>query len=120
MAGMAFLLLGTTHSPFSSLVLLSLAAIGANSSLGPFWALPNQFLTGYSAAAGIALINSLGNLGGLVGPYVVGAITSRTGNLHWGLALAGSALCLSAMLVLLLPSATRRLPQQRATSTAQY
>jgi len=110
-AGIAFLLLGATNSPFSSLVLLSLAAIGVESSLGPFWALPNQFLTGYSAAAGIALINSLGNLGGFVGPYVVGAITSRTGDLHWGLALAGIALFLSAMLVLLLPSATRRPPQ---------
>src|SRR5262249_27660707 len=66
--GVALLLLGTTPSPFFSVTLLCLLAVGVFSCLSPFWALPSEFLTGYSAAAGIALINSIGNLSGLVGP----------------------------------------------------
>jgi MFS transporter, ACS family, tartrate transporter len=75
--------------------------------MGPFWTLPSEFLTGFSAAAGIALINSVGNLGGLVGPYIIGAIAMRTGNLYGGLALAGIFSFISAMLVLLLPRKVR-------------
>jgi ACS family tartrate transporter-like MFS transporter len=106
-AGTALALLGTTRSPFFSLALLCLLAVGVYSSFGPFWTLPSEFLTGFSAAAGIALINSVGNLGGFVGPYIIGAIAMRTGNLHAGLALAGVPLFLSATLVLLLPRKAR-------------
>jgi ACS family tartrate transporter-like MFS transporter len=102
-AGTSLALLGTTRSPFYSVVLLCLLAAGIYSSFGPFWALPSEFLTGYSAAAGIALINSVGNLGGFAGPYTIGAIATRTGNLYAGLAIAGVALFMSATLVLLLP-----------------
>jgi hypothetical protein len=84
-------------------ILLTFLAIGLYGFMGPFWALPNEFLTGFSAAAGIALINSVGNLSQLVGPYMIGAIAMRTGNLYAGLALAGVPLFLSATLVLLLP-----------------
>ena len=75
--------------------------------MGPFWTLPSEFLTGFSAAAGIALINSVGNLGGLVGPYVIGTIAMRTGHLYAGLAIAGVPLFISATLVLLLPRKVR-------------
>jgi MFS transporter, ACS family, tartrate transporter len=102
-AGTALVLLGTTRSPVYSVLLLSLLGIGAYSFLAPFWAFPNEFLTGFSAAAGIALINSVGNLGGLAGPYLIGAIAVRTGNIYAGLAIAGVALFVSATLVLLLP-----------------
>jgi ACS family tartrate transporter-like MFS transporter len=102
-AGLALGLLGTTRSPFYSVILLTFLAIGLYGFMGPFWALPNEFLTGFSAAAGIALINSVGNLSQLVGPYMIGAIAMRTGNLYAGLALAGVPLFLSATLVLLLP-----------------
>jgi len=103
MAGLALGLLGITRSPFYSVILLTLLAIGLYGFMGPFWALPNEFLTGFSAAAGIALINSVGNLSQLVGPFMIGAIAMRTGNLYAGLALAGVPLFLSATLVLLLP-----------------
>jgi ACS family tartrate transporter-like MFS transporter len=103
MGAAALVLLGTTRSPFYSTALLCVLAAGVCSSLGPFWALPSEFLTGFSAAAGIALINSVGNLGGLVGPYMIGAIAMRTGNLYRGLAIAGVPLFISATLVLLLP-----------------
>jgi MFS transporter, ACS family, tartrate transporter len=107
MAGIALALLGTTRSPIYSVVLLSVLAIGVFSVLGPFWALPSEFLTGFSAAAGIALINSLGNLSQLAGPYMIGAIAMRTGNLYAGLAIVGVPLFLSAILVLLLPRRAR-------------
>lgn len=75
--GVALMLLGTPRSPYFSVALLSLVVIAAYSSMGPFWALPNEFLTGFSAAAAIALINSIGNLGGFVGLYAIGAIVGR-------------------------------------------
>ncbi len=101
----SLVLLGTTatSSVFLAVALWSLAASGINSLLGPFWSLPNEFLTGFSAAAGIAFINSIGNLGGFAGPYAMGAISRKTGSFHGGLVLAGISLFMSAMLVLALP-----------------
>jgi len=74
--------------------------------LPPFWSMPNEFLSGFSAAAGIALINSFGNIGSFVGPYVMGAINQRTGSLHGGLLFAGISLFTSAMLILALRRTT--------------
>ena len=91
------------HSPAISIALLTVMAAGIYSFLGPFWALPNQFLTGYAAASGIALINSVGNLGGFVGPYAIGSLTRWTGSMFWGLAFAGVSLVLAALLVICLP-----------------
>jgi ACS family tartrate transporter-like MFS transporter len=109
MAGIALALLGTTRSPFYSVTLLTFLAVGVYSLLGPFWALPSEFLTGFSAAAGIALVNSVGNLSQLAGPYMIGAIAMRTGNLYAGLAIVGVPLFISAILVLLLPRKARAL-----------
>jgi ACS family tartrate transporter-like MFS transporter len=103
MAGVAFLLLGTPRPPLFSMALLSLVAIGAYGFFGPFWAMPSEFLTGRSAAVGLALINCVGNLAGFVGPYAIGAISKTTGNLYAGLALAGVFMFGAAILVLLLP-----------------
>ena len=109
MAGTALVLLGTARSPFYSVALLCLLAAGVYTYFAPFWALPSEFLTGFSAAAGIALINSVGALGGFAGPYMIGAIAMRTGNLYAGLAIAGVPLFISATLVLLLPRKARAL-----------
>ena len=103
----ALLLLSAAHSPFYAIVLLSILAMGSYSVFSPFWAIPSEFLTGASAAAGIALINSVGNLGGFVGPYTIGAIATKTGNLSGGLIVAGASLFASATLVLLLPNKPR-------------
>jgi sugar phosphate permease len=100
--GVALLVLGAARSPLSCVVLLSLLTIGVFSSFGPFWAVPNQFLAGFSAAAGIALINSVSNLGGLIGPYVVGAISTRTGSIYLGLAVSGLTMIVSAVIALFL------------------
>ncbi len=106
-AGVTLGLLGTTRSPLLSVTLLSFIVVGVFSSLGPFWALPSEFLTGFSAAAGIALINSLGNLSQLAGPYMIGAVAMKTGNAYAGLAIAGILLFLAAAMVLLLPRKAR-------------
>ncbi|PYT86813.1 MAG: MFS transporter [Acidobacteria bacterium] len=101
--GIGFLSLTALHSPVVTIVLLSLLAIGYCSSLSPFWAMPSEFLSGFSAASGIAFINSVGNLGGFFGPSMVGFITQKTGTLYGGLAFAGVSMLVGATLVLLLP-----------------
>ena len=101
--GIAFVLLRTARSPSLSIVLLSFATLGVYSFCAPFWSLPSEFLTGISAASGIAFINSVVNLAGFAGPYAIGAISQRTGSLYGGLTLAGVSLFVSATLLLLLP-----------------
>ena len=69
---------GLSHNPVIEIAALSLAAAGIWGTLGPFWALSSESLAGAGAAAGIALINSVGNLGGFLGPYLIGWIRTRT------------------------------------------
>jgi MFS transporter, ACS family, tartrate transporter len=81
---------GLLGGSFWSLLAMCLATIGFYGSKGPFWPLPSTFLTGTAAAAGMALINSVGNIGGFMGPFVVGWIKDSTGRFDNGLyALAG-------------------------------
>jgi ACS family tartrate transporter-like MFS transporter len=110
------LLLGVPHSPFFSVVLFSVVAIGAFSFLPVFFSMPGQFLTGFSAAAGIALVTSVANLGGFVGPYTVGLIRQRTGNSYSGLIFAGILFLFSSSLALALPK--RTLPASDQPSSA--
>jgi len=105
--GIGWLLLGTTTSPVVSMLLLSLVAAGTYSLVGPFFSLPSEFLTGYAAACGIAIINSVGNLGGFAGPYAVGLIKDKTGSLHWGFAFVGISMLVSAIFLVLLPKTAR-------------
>jgi ACS family tartrate transporter-like MFS transporter len=79
------------HDPIPGLIGVSLASLGQASTLAPFWALTTSFLSGVAAAGGIAFINSVGNLGGQVGPLIMGWIKDRTGSYTWALfGLAGS------------------------------
>jgi ACS family tartrate transporter-like MFS transporter len=64
--------------PVAELAALSLAAVGIWGSLGPFWAMSSEALSGTAAAAGIAIINSVGNLGGFLGPDLVGFVRKQT------------------------------------------
>lgn len=82
---------GQTVVPALAILALSIAAAGIWGGLGPFWALPTSWLSGPAAAGGIALINSLGNLGGFFGPQLIGRLTERTHD--FGLALTALALC---------------------------
>ncbi|BFG78272.1 MFS transporter [Paraburkholderia terrae] len=83
-----------------SMIGLSLAAAGIISALPMFWALPTSFLGGTGAAAGIALINSTGNLAGFVSPSVMGWLKTETHSLTSGLYLVAGCLTLSAILIL--------------------
>jgi MFS family permease len=79
LAGLSFIGAGYAGSLGLALLAFSLATIGIYASVCTFWALPTGFLTGAAAAGGIALINSLGNLGGFVGPSIVGHVKQITG-----------------------------------------
>jgi len=106
-AGIALVSLGATHSTFSSIFFLCFASLGIYSVYGPFYSLPSEFLTGFAAASGIALISSVANLGGFAGPYAIGLVSQRTNSLYGGLALTGLSLFVSATLMLLLPRGSR-------------
>jgi ACS family tartrate transporter-like MFS transporter len=86
-----------------SLATLSLAAFGIWGTLGPFWTLPTAFLRGTAAAGGIALVNSVGNVGGFVGPILVGWVRERTGQFSTGLLLLAGVLVIGAAVVLAMP-----------------
>ncbi len=105
--GAALTMLGATRSPLLLITLWSLAAMGIYSFFGPFFSIPSKFLAGFSAASGIAFINSVGSLGGFVGPSAIGAVAHGTWGIYAGLALAGVSLFVSATLILLLPEKSR-------------
>jgi ACS family tartrate transporter-like MFS transporter len=81
-AGIAYALLASgTHSLAVNIVLLTAGVAFLYSSYPPLWATPTLILRGTTAAASLGLINSIGQLGGLVGPYTVGSLNDRTGGL---------------------------------------
>ena len=90
----------------------SMATMALYSFPSPFWALPTLFLSGPAAAASIALINSVGNLGGFLGPYVVGYLTDRTGSYIAGIYYLMAAGLVGGVTVLSLRAATTRQAQQ--------
>lgn len=76
---------GATMGTWWALVGLSIATFGFYGSKGPFWSMPPMFLTGTAAAASIAWINSIGNLGGFFGPWYVGVVRDMSGSYTGGL-----------------------------------
>jgi D-galactonate transporter len=97
--GAAALLAGGYANSLPAIVAaLSIALMSVSSMVGPFWVLPTKFLQGTAAAAGIALINSLGNLGGFFGSYVIGAVRTSTGSFRGGLLIAAATLALCGCL----------------------
>jgi MFS transporter, ACS family, tartrate transporter len=76
---------GATMGTWWSLAGMCLATIGFYGTKGPFWAMPTMLLTGSAAAGGLAFINSFGNIGGAVGPAVVGWLKDATGSYAGGL-----------------------------------
>jgi ACS family tartrate transporter-like MFS transporter len=98
---------GMTMGSWWALVGMSIAAMGFYGSKGPFFAMPPMFLSGTGLAAGIAWINSIGNLGGFFGPWYVGAMKDLTGSYAgglYGLALLGLVASLVCAFFLHIPS----------------
>lgn len=92
--GAAFAWSATTLPLALILVALTLATAGTYAAIGTFWSLPTSILAGTGAAAGLALINSIGNTGGLIGPPIIGALKQDAGTF------TGALLFLAGMLVL--------------------
>ncbi len=86
-----------------ALAALTLATAGIMTTLPLFWSLPTAFLAGTGAAAGIAMINSLGNLAGFMSPYLVGWLKEATASTDTGMYMLASCLVLGAILTLLVP-----------------
>ena len=80
-----------------TVVLFTLAMTGLKAYLPAFWTLPSLFLTESAAAASIGLINSFGNLGGWVGPTVVGVVRQYTGSYRTGLWFLAASMVVSAL-----------------------
>lgn len=107
---------GVAAGVTSVLVALTLVNVGISSSKPPLWSMPTMFLSGSAAAAGIATINSIGNLGGFVGPAMIGWIKDRTGSFEGGLYFVAGLLLVSAVLTLLL-SRSHPAPAEPAPQT---
>jgi ACS family tartrate transporter-like MFS transporter len=101
-ACVGFMWAGYAATAIPVILALMIVNIGVNGTKGPVWAMPSMFLTGASAAAGIALINAMGNLGGFVGPVLVGWLKDKSGSYASGLYLVGGMCAFSAVVVVAL------------------
>jgi D-galactonate transporter len=90
-----------TSNPTLTVIAFAIGACGVFGTLPVFWTLPTAVLSGTAAAAGIAVINSIGNLAGFAGPYAMGWIKDATGSFTGGLLLI-AALAVVAMIIVLL------------------
>jgi ACS family tartrate transporter-like MFS transporter len=97
-------------SPILVLGALALFTAAPMAMYGPFWALPPRFLQGTGAAAGIAFINSVGNIGGFAGPFVLGAVKDRTGSFSGALVGGSLLMLLAGAIALALGASTRSRP----------
>jgi ACS family tartrate transporter-like MFS transporter len=107
LASLGLVLAGFAGSVLAVLLALTLVNIGISSAKPPLWSMPTMFLSGSAAAAGIATINSIGNLGGFVGPAMIGWIKDLTGSFQGGLFFVAGLLVLSAVLTLVLARSQR-------------
>jgi ACS family tartrate transporter-like MFS transporter len=99
-AALGWLTVALVQSPWLALLGLVLAHTGMLSMLAPFWALPTSFLSGAAAAGGIAFINSVGNLGGFVGPNIIGQVKQAQGDFSTALLILAAVLVAGGLLVL--------------------
>lgn len=83
---------------------MSLAMAGVTTSLAQFWCLPTAILAGAAAATGIALVNSIGNLSGFLGPLVIGRLVDRTGSTDIGVFALAGVMAIGSLLVLTMPA----------------
>jgi MFS transporter, ACS family, tartrate transporter len=119
-SAVGFALSGWLHNPYLAMAALILAFVGLKSTLGPFWALGTAFLSGTAAAGGIALINSVGNLGGFVGPYLVGEIKDQTGSNLAALMMLGGALLAMGCLAFAIPEASPETAKPKSGSAVRF
>jgi ACS family tartrate transporter-like MFS transporter len=110
-ATVGLVMAGMTMGSWWSLVGMCLSTAGFYGTKGPFWSMPSMLLTGTAAAAGLAWINSIGNIGGALGPALVGWLKQTTGSYSgglYGLAVFTALAALLALFALNIPSARQR------------
>jgi ACS family tartrate transporter-like MFS transporter len=101
-------LVGQASTALMVVLALVVVNIGIAAAKAPLWAMPSVFLSGAGAAAGIAMINSVGNLGGFVGPFVIGWLKNVTGTYSAGLYVVAATLAVSAVVTVMLSRQARR------------
>lgn len=89
------------NSPFLIIVAMSITAAGVYGAIPVFWQLPSTFLTGFGAAAGIAMINSFGNIGGFAGPYMTGWSKDLTGDFKLAMFVVAALMVVAGVTVLI-------------------
>jgi ACS family tartrate transporter-like MFS transporter len=107
-ACIGFVWAGSALTAIGVVLALVMANVGISAAKAPLWAMPSMFLSGPGAAAGIALINSIGNLGGFIGPFVIGWLKDKWGSYAAGLYVVGATLAVSAVVTVLLSRQTRQ------------
>lgn len=117
--GLAFALAGLASGTALPLALVSLGLLGLASMFGPFWSLATSSAAGSGAAAAIALVNSVGNTGGFVGPYLVGVVKDATHGYTAGLVAIGVVLACGGALVLAVGDPGSRERSRRATGNGE-
>jgi MFS transporter, ACS family, tartrate transporter len=99
-SGTGFFGCALLREPILALFSLALVPIGHCAAYGPFWSMPSRFLTGAPAAAGIALVVTIANVGGLVGPTIIGAMKDRFGTHGPAFMLLGGCAIVAAVLAM--------------------
>jgi ACS family tartrate transporter-like MFS transporter len=112
-------LIGTGH-PVITMIVLCIAMMGQQSLIPIFWSIPSAMLTGVAAAGGLAMINSLGNLGGWFGPSIYGLIKDATGSADIGLLFLAVGPLLTAICALIVGQDRRleRIPTGRPATVS--
>jgi nitrate/nitrite transporter NarK len=106
------------NSPAATVAVIAITACAIFAALPNFWTVPTQFLTGAAAAAGVALINTVGNLGGFAAPYITGAVSEWTGGYQVPMFIVGFFMVLSSVLMFVLGRNTKRNEAAAAASGA--
>ena len=99
-AGLTLLSVGMVSNPFIAMIFITISLAAMYCFKGPFWSLPTMILSPATVAVGIAVINSIGSLGGFVGPYAVGWLKDATGKMQAGLIFLSIILIIAFILVL--------------------
>ncbi len=105
-------------SPVLSMIGICITAVGVFCSIPVFWQIPPTFLTGTAAAAGIGVINSIGNLAGFFAPYISGYFKDATGSLQPGMLVASAFTLLSGVLVLVVRARIKQTAKSQPVTTA--
>lgn len=91
------------HQPLATMIILfTITSIGTKAYLPAFWSLPSLFLSESAAAGSIGFINSIGNIGGAVGPMILGILKDRTGSFFLGILCLSISMCLTAIIIMAL------------------